>query len=331
MTLRRSVGGLAVAGLLTLLPLAAGTMPAHASIGLLVAPARIDLAERPSDSTITRQLSVANRGSGRDTFSISAVDVVVHDGIPESLPPSSTPYSLSTITSIRPSTLTLDPGKEGTVKVAFDVSAHKPVLGALLVVPQQQAAADTAPSGNGSVGMITLPRALVIVSAAPVEASGELLPSISLGVAPVTLNAPTLVESGPITATATLRNSGNTYERVFSTYEFSNLGHVWLRVQAPPSSAMPRGSATTAATTRQRLEASGQSVDTAPWLCLCEVKVSTYAWLANRATTPPVVQTATVIIFPWRIAGIMLVAFAISILYRRWFWRRGWHGLYRRP
>ena len=127
-------------------------------------------------------------------------------------------------------------------------------------------------------------------------------------------------ESGPLSATATLRNSGNTYERVLSTYEFSNLGRAFLTVQAPPTSAMPGATASTRATTVQRLEVGGSTVDTAPWLCVCQVRVSTVAWLAGRQTDP-VIQTRTVLIFPWRLAGVVLGLLAL-LAASRWLWRR---------
>jgi hypothetical protein len=309
---------------LSLVPLfALGTLPAQAgAVGVLVAPARIDLAIKPADTTLEQDLSVTNRGSVADTFTVSAVDLVIVAGIPEVLPADSTPYSAAAVATLSPSTLTLNPGKSGTVAVTFDVSGHKPLLGGLLVVPGQQASAGTAiGAGGGGIGVSTVPQALVIVSAGPVDATGELLPAVQLGVAPVDLKLPEFIDSGPINASAILRDSGNVYERVFSTYEFSNLGRDFLTVKAPPSSAMPGKTTTTSATTKQRLEAGGQAVDTAPWLCVCQVRVSTVAWLADRQTVPAVIQTRWVVIFPWRLAGALLVVLALLIVSRR-LWRR---------
>jgi hypothetical protein len=309
-----------VLSLLSFLVLAAlPTQAAGASVGVLVAPARLDLAIKPDDTTLERDLTVLNRGSAPNTFTVSAVDVVIAQGVPEVLPPGSTPYSSATITTLSTSTLTLNPGKSGIVRVNFDVSGHKPLLGGLLVVPGQQASGGTAGAGSG-VGISTTPEALVTVSAGPVDSTGELLPSVLLGLAPVSLPLPMFAESGPLAATATLRNSGNSYERVLSTYQFSNLGRAFLTIQAPPTSAMPDATASTRATTVQRLEVGGSTVDTAPWLCVCQVRVSTVAWLAGRQTDP-LVQSQTVLIFPWRLAGVVLGLLALSIA-ARLVWRR---------
>jgi len=229
--------------------------PASASIGVQVAPVRFDLVVRPDDQSLNRELYVVNRGSAENTFSVTPVDLVISRGVPEILPPRSTPYSVAGIASVNPSTFTLAPEKTAKVVVSFDVSSHRPMLGGLLVVPAVQ----PAPSESGGpLGVKTQPQALVIVSAGPVDQSGELLSSVNLDLAPVSIALPGLLEAGPITATVTLRNTGNTYERVFSTFEFSNLGHVFLRVGASPTSAMPGDTAVTSASTRQRLEAGGQ-------------------------------------------------------------------------
>ncbi len=316
MTFAKGLG--IVLSLLSFLVLAAlPTQGAGASVGVLVAPARLDLAIKPDDTTLERDLTVLNRGSATNTFKVSAVDVVIAQGVPEVLPPGSTPYSSAAITTLSVSTLTLDPGKSGIVRVSFDVSGHRPLLGALLVVPGQQASAG---GGTGRVGIAALPEALVTVSAGPVDSTGELLPSVLLGLAPVSLPLPMFAESGPLSATATLKNSGNVYERVLSTYQFSNLGRPFLTVEAPPTSAMPGARASTQATTLQRLEVGGSTVDAAPWLCVCQVRVSTVAWLAGRQTDP-VVQTATLIVFPWRLAGAVLGLLALFIV-ARWLWRR---------
>jgi hypothetical protein len=313
--------GLSIALSLVPLLLALGALPVQASaVGVLVAPARIDLAIKPADTTLEQDLSVTNQGGAADTFTVSAVDLVIVAGIPEVLPASSTPYSAAAVATLRPSTLTLAAGKSGTIRVSFDVSGHKPLLGGLLVVPGQQGSAGATGAGRG-VGISTAPQALVIVSAGPVDATGELLPAVQLGVSAVDLKLSGFIDSGPINVSASLRDSGNVYERVFSTYEFSNLGRDFLTVKAPPSSAMPGKTTTTSATTRQRLEGGGQAVDTAPWLCVCQVRVSTVAWLADRQTVPAVVQTRWVVIFPWRVAGTVLGLLALLVV-ARWLWRR---------
>lgn len=299
-----------MAGLLAFLAIASPA-PAHASVGLLVSPARIDLALKPSDATLERDLTVVNAGSGTNRLHVAVVDVLVNHGAAEILPLGSTPYSAVRIATLSQSTLSLDAGRQAVVRVRFDVSGHRPFLTGLLV---------TADVGSGT----QIPQVLVTVSAAPVDATGELLQSVQIGLAPVRLSLPALDESGPIDATATLRNNGNTYERVFSTYEFSTFGHTWLRVQAEPSSAMPGATASTSAGTVQRLEASGQAVDTAPWACICEVRVSTVAWLADRQTTPPVVQSQWIVIFPWRVALLVLIGLGLLIA-SRWLWRRRSH------
>jgi hypothetical protein len=314
----RVTKGLAiVVSLFPFLSLSLAVLPAPSSVGMQVAPARIDLAIKPDDAILKRSLTIQNRGGSATTFTVSAVDLVIVQGVPEVLPANSTPYSSAARTSLNPSTLTLGPGKSGVVKIAFDVSGQKPMLGGLLVVPEQQAGTSDGTSTGGRVGIATTPEALVTVSAGPVDATGELLPSVTLGLEAVSLPLPTLLESGPLIATATLRNTGNTYSRILSSYTFSNLGHAFLTVEAPPTSAMPGQTASTGATTRQRLEAGGQALDTAPWLCVCEVRVSTVAWLADRQTAP-VIQKRWVVIFPWRVVSLVALVLILSaVLWRR--------------
>ena len=307
---------LAVAGALAfafaLTPLSA--MAVGGSTGVQVAPARVDLPIKPSDNTITTDLKVRNRGSARNSFSVSVVDVVVH-GFPESLAPGSTPYSLAALTTITPSTLTLDPGQEGTARVSFDVSRHRPVLGALLVRPAGEPGSTA--TGQRAIGLIAVPEALVTVSMAPVGQTGELLPSVSLGLDPVSLQVPAFVESGPIVVRSTVRDTGTFFERLTADYTFSGFGHPFLTVKGVPADAMPGQTGSTAATTRQRLEASGQSVETTPVLCLCQVTVLTYAELAGRRTiTPAAVQTAYVVVFPWKIALAVVLMLSMALAWR---------------
>lgn len=266
--------------------------PAQAATGVFVAPARVDVSFKPTDGAVKLDLKVINRSTYRDSFTVAPVDLLVRDNAP--YPAGATPYGTSAHTTLTPNAFTLDPGQSIVVKVVLDVSAHRPMFGGLLVTP----------AVNGS-GILAIPEVLVPITLAPLDWQGQ-LQGVNLALAPVRLKVPFLQESGPIVASAQVRNDGDFFARAYSTFEFSSFGHAFLRVQAPPGDAMPGQIAVTSATTRQALQVDGNAVDTAPWLCVCQVTVRTYAQLGNQRTVVPVVQTTTVIVLPWRLAGLVL-------------------------
>jgi len=136
----------------------------------------------------------------------------------------------------------------------------------------------------------------------PVDASGELLPSVQLGVQATSLRIPAVIESGPILAAASLK--------IFRQRLFARLFHLrvlqprhtFLRVQAPPSSAMPGLTTTISATTRQRLEvAAARSMRLR---CSVSARSRSAPWpgspTARRRAGRP---DGYVVIFPWRLAA----------------------------
>lgn len=325
MTLSLGAEGVAVATLSVFLFLSApATLAADnptQRIGVLVTPARLDLAVKPGETSIKRELIILNKGVGQDTFSIEPIDLVISNGTTELLPAHSTPYAAEV--SIAPQTLTLGPGKLGKVTVSFDTS-RQPVFFGGLVIASTATSAPQRGAGQG-VGVVVRTQIVVPFSAAPVDSSGYLLPSLRLSAKPAGLNLPLVIEGGPIIAESTLRNDGNVYARLFSRYEFSQLGRDFLTVSDVVGSAMPGGYSTTSASTRQRLERGGGLLDVAPLFCVCQVTVTTHAWLANQETTVPVTQSATVLVLPYRLLlGLLwlVVAGVLATRMRRRWWRR---------
>lgn len=281
------------------------SMRAQAATGVEVAPARIDVSFKPDAGTLAIDLKVTNRSDYRDTFTVTPVDLVVRDNTP--YPAGATPYGTSAHITLTMATLMLDPKQVATVRATFDVSQHRPLFGGILVTPQV----------SSKPGVYAIPSVLVPITLAPLDSNGQLA-GVDLALTPTHLDVPSVMESGPISVKASLRNSGSFFERAYSTFTYSSFGHPFLVVNAPPGDALPGQLAVTGATTRQRLEATGQTVDTAPLACWCTITVQTYAQLGDQQTVVPVVQTATVIVLPWRLAGLVLaVVFGATIGARR--------------
>ena len=284
--------------------------PPKPSQGVLVTPARLDLAIKPGETSIKRELTILNQGVSPDTFAIRPTDLIVTNGTTELLPSHSTPYAAEIV--IAPQTLTLAPGTTGKVTVTFDTSA-RPVFFGGLVIGSVSPPAD---HPVGGVGILVATQIVVPVSGAPVDAQGELLPEINLTAQPAGLRIPWLLESGPINVSASARNTGNIYQRQLIRYEFSNLGRTFLTVDGLTQAAMPNGIATTSTSTLQHLERGGGLLDTAPLFCVCKVRAEIRASIAGRATQP-VVQEGYVLVLPYRGVMLMLAALIASILARR--------------
>jgi len=274
--------------------------------GVLVLPARFDLAVKPGEMSIARELVVMNTGTAPDTYSIQSTDLVVSNGTTELLPAHSTPYAADV--AITPATLALNPKQQGKVTVRFDVSKQPVFFGGLVI------ASTSAPTPQTTTGVAVLTRTQIVVpfSAAPVDDTGELLPEIHLAIEPAGLRLSGLKvgplwfqESGPIVATATARNDGDVYERQLAGYEFSAEGRTFLKVDGLTQSAMPGGSASTRTSTVQALEHDGGLIDTSPIFCFCGVRAEIRGSIAERATAP-VTESAYVVVLPFRALLIVL-------------------------
>jgi hypothetical protein len=275
--------------LLTSAPVAASGSP----VGVVVAPARLDFKLRSGQQDdLDSSFQVANKGAQPQPVEINLSDVVIDKtGAWQLLPPGSTPYGFNA--SIEPSRLTLAVGATSTIKVSIHVGAPRPMLGGVLVHPV--ISSSTAP---GTGGLAIHPDILIPLTAAPVDPSG-VIEGVELSGEAAGIQLPMFAESGPLSVTSAVTNTANFYERSFVRVEMANLGRTFLTIQEPPIGTFPGGTARTTACSIVVVPVAGR-VDTVPWFCICTVSTISNLTLLD-STAPPITQSATMIVAPWRL------------------------------
>jgi hypothetical protein len=268
------------------------------ALGLAVSPARLEFKVPAGTTRLESEFQVANRGSQPVTVEVALADVVIdRTGTWQLLPAGSTPYSFPAV--FTPSTLQLGVGQVATVRLSAQLTSPRPMLGGALVHPVAAASA----AGAGSTGLRVNPDILVPLVAAPVGSSG-VVEGVELSGRAAGIQAPQFAEHGPLQVTSEVANSSSFYERSFVTIEWSWLGHVFLRIDEPPVGTFPGGVARTSASTVVQVPGAG-AVDVAPWFCVCKVTTTTHLTLLD-STAPPIIQSAWVVVVPWRLLALVV-------------------------
>jgi len=177
--------------------------------------------------------------------------------------------------------------------------------------------------------------ALVIRDAIVDEAELELRIGIATGEALVTLSASpagmtlpsafgwpqlSFQESGPITARATFRNTGNALARFDTWFTYSNLGRDFLQTEAPPGIALPGTTSTASSSTKLLLPGQAVIADTTPMFGIIKVHASSSLILLSQRSAETS-QDRYVVIAPWRLLLILwfVLVFVVTL---RWQLRR---------
>ncbi|HUZ68648.1 MAG TPA: hypothetical protein VMU65_02960 [Candidatus Saccharimonadales bacterium] len=288
--------------------------PTHAStgyaFGVAVAPARLEFKVPAGVTALHSQFAVANKSTFAVVVQLSLTDIVIDKrGVWEQLPPGSTPYSFPAV--LTPTTLRLQVGETATVRLSAHVSP-RPLLGGVLVHPVSSMSA-----APGTTGVQINPDILIPLVAAPVDSSG-VVQGVELAGSPAGIALPMLVEHGPLAVTSSAQNTSAFYERAFTTVEYANFGHTYLTVNEPPVGVFPGGIARSTASSIVHTDQAGD-IDVTPWFGLIKVTTTTHMTLLD-STAPPIVQTAWVLVVPYRVALVLLGLLVACTL--GWRWRR---------
>lgn len=311
----------------------------QATVGVAVAPARLELGLVEGSAPVQTTFDVTNTGPAPLTVKVELADLVVNStGAYQALPAGSTPYSLGPKATLDHASLALGaaggPLATGHVVLTIVVEqATRPRYGGLLVTPDI-----TLPPrrGSGGFGVQVTPRILVPLIAAPlgqhpdpaqlaggnyVKGSPESLKleqaSRSWADRVIPIDLPHVADHAPLSATSRIKNSGNTFAHAISHFEFTSLvgSHVFLRADPPPQPTFPGTVASSTQTTT--VENQGNSIETAPPMGVVKVHVTTRTRLLD-ANSEPVDQEEWIVIFPWKEA--LLAAVALVVV--RFIWRR---------
>jgi hypothetical protein len=280
---------------------------APSAVGVAVSPARLEFKVPAGTTSLSSSFQVANKGSDAVTVQVSLADVVIDkSGAWQTLAAGSTPYSFPA--TFTPSTLSLSVGKTATVKVTAHVGS-RPLMGGVLVHPV--ATASTAP---GTTGLQINPDILIPLLAAPVNGSG-VVQGVELKGRAAGLSLPRFQESGPVSVTSAVVNTSTFYERDFTTVTYANLGHTYLTVSLPPQGTFPGGTARSTATSI--VTAPGADpFDVTPWFGVIQVTTVTHLTLLD-STAPPIVQSAWIVVAPWRLLlGLLGLLVAGALVWR---------------
>jgi hypothetical protein len=274
-----------------------------------VAPARVELAV-PDSQPVHRTLVVANLSTSAETVHIEQADFTVAGGTYQFLQPLSTPWSIAPGLGLSTADLHLQPKSQAKLVITYTPITQTALRAGALIFTPTVDGATAAPTGTG---VVIKQKVVVPVLAVPAGSDGTLDTNITLTAESAGMNLPSawgwpqlsFQESGPITATATFRNSGNAIGRFDTWFAWSNLGREFLQTESPPGIALPGTTSTATGSTKLMLPGQATMADTAPLFGIIQVHASSSLILLSQRS-PEASQDRYVVIAPWRALGLAL-------------------------
>lgn len=309
MSLRAIVTGASFAlALVGVLPASAAGSTPYAAIE--VAPARVELAVpdgRPVHSTFV----VANLSTSAETVQVVQADFTVANQTYQFMQAGATPWSIAAGLSLSATDLLLQPQGQAKVELTYTPITQTALRAGVLIFIPTVAGAVRAP-GAGA-GAVIKQQVVVPVLAVPAGTNGSLDTSVTLSASPAGMSLPSAFgwpqlsfqEAGPITATATFRNTGNALARFDTWFTWSNLGRDFLQTEAPPGIALPGTTATASGSTKLLLPGQAVMADTAPMFGIIRVHASSSLILLSQRSQETS-QDRVVVVAPWRALGLVL-------------------------
>jgi len=320
---RAIVTGASIAlALVGVLPTAAAVSTPYAAIE--VAPARLELAVVDAQA-VHSTFVVANLSSSAETVQIFQADFTIANETYQFMQAGSTPWSIAAGLSLSTSELLMQPRSQAKLEITYTpITQNALRAGVLIFIPTIVGAA---PTSTGA-GAVIKQQVIVPVLAVPSGIDGSLDTRVTLSASPAGMTLPSAFgwpqlsfqESGPITARATFRNTGNALARFDTWFTYSNLGRDFLQTEAPPGIALPGTTSTASSSTKLLLPGQAVIADTTPMFGIIKVHASSSLILLSQRSAETS-QDRYVVIAPWRLLLILwfVLVFVVTL---RWQLRR---------
>ena len=331
-----------------------GAVPVNAAGGatddLAVSPRTIELLAGSEQQPVTGTMTITMTGPTPAQVSLSLADAAAApNGGLAVAPVGSTTWSLERITTISPATLNYAPnGSTQTFTVSVTVTgivARSPRAGfitttVLEIVPTDNGGTTMAQGLVVNTPLVAAPSSSVndpaLISKAALSGSSlSAVPSRPwLAIDQVVPDLiPGLVNHGPMAATARIVNTGDTILRTETTFSFATIpfdiylknandpGTELFHTQPTSGYALPGQGATITASSAQPSNGGGD--DALPAIGIVRITATTSATVGGVAA-PTLVQTDTVLVFPWKEAlAAILVVLALFPVFSRLFGAAG--------